>query len=94
MVAVLTMMLAFPVGAQISSDSETQNTGTDGAAILINIDKTKQQMTVFLNGEHWALEGCILPDPENFVASRGRRAAIGTTDRIASCNQRLGVAEA
>ncbi len=49
-VAVLAMLPAFPVSAQTSSDSETQNTGTDGAAIRINIDKTEQQMTVFLNG--------------------------------------------
>ena len=36
-----------PASAQISSNSETQITGT---AVLINIDKTKQKMTVFLNG--------------------------------------------
>ena len=36
-----------PASAQISSNSETQITGT---AVLINIDKTKQKMTVFLDG--------------------------------------------
>jgi hypothetical protein len=36
-----------PASAQISSNSETQSTGT---AVLINIDKTKQKMTVFLDG--------------------------------------------
>src|SRR5262245_45152002 len=36
-----------PESARISSNSETQITG---AAILINIDKTKQKMTVFLDG--------------------------------------------
>ena len=47
---VLAMMLAFPASAQTSSDSETESTGTAGAAVLINIDKTKQKMTVFLDG--------------------------------------------
>ena len=47
---VLAMMLASPASAQTSSDSETQSTGTAGAAVLINIDKTKQKMTVFLDG--------------------------------------------
>src|SRR6516225_3216505 len=47
---VLAMMLAFPASAQTSSDSETQSTRAAGAAILINIDKTKQEMTVFLDG--------------------------------------------
>jgi hypothetical protein len=42
-VPVLAMMLAFPASAQISSNSETQSTG----AVLINIDKSKQKMTVF-----------------------------------------------
>ena len=46
-VPVLAVMFAFPASAQISSDSETQSTG---AAVLINIDKTKQKMTVFLDG--------------------------------------------
>jgi lipoprotein-anchoring transpeptidase ErfK/SrfK len=36
-----------PASAQISSNSETQITG---AAVLINIDKNKQKMTVFLDG--------------------------------------------
>ena len=47
---VLAMMLAFPASAQTSSDSETQSTGTAGAAVLINIDKTTQKMTIFLDG--------------------------------------------
>ena len=47
---VLATMLAFPANAQTSSDPETQSTGTAGAAVLINIDKTKQKMTVFLDG--------------------------------------------
>jgi lipoprotein-anchoring transpeptidase ErfK/SrfK len=47
---VLAVMFAFPASAQTSSDSETQSTGTAGAAVLINIDKTKQKMTVFLDG--------------------------------------------
>ena len=46
-VPLLAMMLAFPAGAQTSSDLGTQRTG---AAVLINIDKTKQKMTVFLAG--------------------------------------------
>jgi len=45
-VPVLTMMLAFPASAQISSNSETQGTG----AVLITIDKSKQKMTVFIDG--------------------------------------------
>ena len=45
-VPVLAMMLAFPASAQISSNSETQSTG----AVLINIDKSKQKMTVSLDG--------------------------------------------
>ena len=45
-VPILAMMLAFPASAQISSDSEIQSTG---AAVLINIDKSKQKMTVFLD---------------------------------------------
>jgi hypothetical protein len=43
-VPVLAMMLAFPASAQISSNSETQST------VLINIDKSKQKMTVLLDG--------------------------------------------
>ena len=45
-VPVLAMMLAFPATAQNSSNSETKNVG----AVLINIDKSKQKMTVFLDG--------------------------------------------
>ena len=45
-VPVLAMMLAFPASAQVNSNSETQSTG----AVLINIDKSKQRMTVFLDG--------------------------------------------
>ena len=40
------MMVALPASAQISSSSEAQSTG----AILITIDKSKQKMTVFLDG--------------------------------------------
>jgi L,D-transpeptidase catalytic domain len=40
------MMLACPASAQVSSDSETQSTG----AVLINIDKSRQRMTVFIDG--------------------------------------------
>jgi len=49
-VPVLAVMFAFPASAQISSDSETQSTHAAGAAVLINIDKTKQKMTIFLDG--------------------------------------------
>jgi len=52
-VAILAMMLAFPAAAQISSNSETQTTGSENqstGAVLINIDKSKQKMTVFLDG--------------------------------------------
>jgi L,D-transpeptidase catalytic domain len=57
-VPVLAMLLALPASAQVSSNSqassnsqvssnsESQSTG----AILINIDKSKQRMTVFLDG--------------------------------------------
>ena len=45
-VLVLAMMLAFPANAQTSSSSEAQSTG----AVLVNIDKTRQQMTVSLDG--------------------------------------------
>jgi len=45
-VPVLAGMLAFPASAQISSNSETQSTG----AVLINIDKSRQKMTVSLDG--------------------------------------------
>lgn len=44
---VLVMILAVPASAQTSSDSDTQSTG---AAVLIKINKTKQKMTVFLDG--------------------------------------------
>ena len=49
-VPVLAMMLAFPASAQTSPDSKTQSTGVAGTAVLINIDKAKQKMTVFLDG--------------------------------------------
>jgi hypothetical protein len=45
-VLVLAVMLALPASAQTSSSSEAQSTG----AILINIDKSRQKMTVFLDG--------------------------------------------
>ena len=45
-IPVLAMMLAFPASAQTSSNSEAQSTG----AVLINIDKSKQKMTVSLDG--------------------------------------------
>ena len=45
-VPVLAVMLAFPASAQINSNSESQSTG----AIRIGIDKSKQKMTVFLDG--------------------------------------------
>ena len=47
-VPVLAMMLAFPASAQISSNSETQSAGA--GAVLVNIDKSKQKMTVFIDG--------------------------------------------
>ena len=49
-VPVLAMILVFPASAQTTSGSKIQSTGEAGAAILINIDKTKQKMTVFLDG--------------------------------------------
>ena len=49
-VPVLATMLALPASAQTSSNSETQSTGVAGTAVLVNIDKAKQKMTVFLNG--------------------------------------------
>src|SRR3974390_2018342 len=51
-VPVLAVMFAIPASAQISSDSKTQSTRVAGAAaaVLINIDKTKQKMTIFLDG--------------------------------------------
>jgi lipoprotein-anchoring transpeptidase ErfK/SrfK len=45
-VPVLAVMLAFPASAQISSNSDTQGAG----AVLINIDKSRQKMTVSLDG--------------------------------------------
>ena len=54
-VPVLAMMLAFPATAQTSppataqTSSNSESKGT-GAAILINIDKSRQRMTVFLDG--------------------------------------------
>jgi hypothetical protein len=47
-VTVLAMMFASPACAQTSSDFKIQDTGT--AAVLISINKTKQEMTVFLDG--------------------------------------------
>jgi hypothetical protein len=54
-VAVLAMMFAFPANAQITPNSESKSPGNSeskgpGAAILINIDKSRQKMTVFLDG--------------------------------------------
>ena len=49
-VPVLATMLALPASAQTSSDSKTQSHSVARTAVLINIDKTKQKMTVFLNG--------------------------------------------
>jgi len=58
-VPVLAMMLAFPASAQVGSNSATQGTNSEtqgtkseaqDGAILINIDKSKQKMTVFLDG--------------------------------------------
>ncbi|HEY6902874.1 MAG TPA: L,D-transpeptidase [Candidatus Acidoferrales bacterium] len=46
-VPVLAMLLASPASAQTISDSGTQSTGT---AVVINIDKARQKMTVFLDG--------------------------------------------
>ena len=46
-VPVLATMFAFPASALIISGSESQSVGT---AILINIDKSRQKMTVFLDG--------------------------------------------
>lgn len=45
-VLVLAIMVVLPASAQTSSSSEAQSTG----AILINIDKSRQKMTVFLDG--------------------------------------------
>ena len=44
---VLAMILALPASAQTSSDPATQSSG---GAILINIDKSRQKMTVSLDG--------------------------------------------
>lgn len=46
-IPVLVMILAVPARAQTSPDSDAKSTG---AAVLIKIDKTKQKMTVFLDG--------------------------------------------
>ena len=46
-------MLAFPASAQISSNSATQGTNSESqgtGSIFINIDKSKQKMTVSLDG--------------------------------------------
>ena len=53
-VPVLATMLAFPATAQTSSNSET-NTSSNSetkstGAVLINIDKSRQKMTVFIDG--------------------------------------------
>ena len=50
---VLAMVLAFPASAQTSSNSATQGTNSETqgtGAILITIDKSKQKMTVSLDG--------------------------------------------
>src|SRR5215470_7698796 len=44
-VPVLAMVTVFPASAQTSSDSEAKSTG----AILINIDKARQRMTVYFD---------------------------------------------
>ena len=52
-VPVLAMMLVFPAIAQVSPNSATQGTKSETqgtGAILINIDKSKQKMTVSLDG--------------------------------------------
>jgi len=52
-VPVLAMMLTFPAGAQVSANPETQrpaNSETQTPVILINIDKSKQEMTVSIDG--------------------------------------------
>ncbi|MGA9281845.1 MAG: L,D-transpeptidase, partial [Pseudolabrys sp.] len=46
-VPVLAIMVVLPASAQNSSSSEAQSTGT---AILVTIDKSRQKMTVFLDG--------------------------------------------
>jgi len=43
---ILTLMIVFPVSAQVRSNTGTRNTG----AVLVTIDKSKQKMTVFLDG--------------------------------------------
>src|SRR5215469_944942 len=43
----LAMMIALPANAQTTSDPGTQSTGV---AILVNIDKSRQKMTVALDG--------------------------------------------
>ena len=45
-VPVLAMVFALPASAQTSSGSESQST----SAVLITVDKSKQRMTVFLDG--------------------------------------------
>lgn len=47
---VLAMMLSFHARAQTNSDSDGQSARSAGAAVLINIDKTEQKMTVSLDG--------------------------------------------
>jgi hypothetical protein len=46
-VPILAMMLACPARAQVNSDAESKSTG---AAVVINIDKARQKMTVLLDG--------------------------------------------
>jgi L,D-transpeptidase-like protein len=53
-VPVLATMLAFPAAAQTSSNSETKTSSNSETkstgAVLINIDKSRQKMTVFIDG--------------------------------------------
>ena len=59
-VPVFAMMLALPASAQNNSSSETQGTKSETestSAILISIDKSKQKMTVSLDGVEKRLAG-------------------------------------
>ena len=49
-VSVWLMMLIIPASAQITSDHATKSNDSAVAGLLISIDKTKQRMTVSLNG--------------------------------------------
>ncbi len=53
-VPVLATMLAYPAAAQTSSNSETKTSSNSETkstgAVLINIDKSRQKMTVFIDG--------------------------------------------